>query len=248
MGTVGFVIALAAVASLPGVSFADEALGYDAPLVRAENNAYPFTESTDGVSVVAIRSSPGSDFDLDLQRPDGTFLTSSDFGGSTVDFVVTNHNVDVSKPPVDPQSYRAFVHRYAGSGSYRIQLHSTAWLLGGFEAPAWHDVVLPAGQFLHVMAFIGNRNTDYTITASSNVGSSGEVFVFPQGNPAIDWRPRWAAMAYGSYGFGRAEAVVTFNTGGSDYFYFVFVSTTPGDISDDIYFKIGPYDGTPPPF
>jgi len=35
---------------------------------------------------------------------------------------------------------------------------------------------------------------------------------------------------------------------GSDYFYFVFVSTTPGDISDDIYFKIGPYDGTPPPF
>lgn len=101
------------VAIEPGVAAAAAQLGNQTPIESNQPGTYTFTTTSKAWSVVSLRSSAGTDFDLTVQGGGKSVASRS----TVTDFVLVDSN-----PGEQPLgSFTAKVVRYSGPGSYSLR-------------------------------------------------------------------------------------------------------------------------------
>ncbi|MEU7909426.1 hypothetical protein [Actinoplanes sp. NPDC049118] len=128
---VGGAFAVAAAASaltLPGLASAAEQLGDTVPVVSNQPATYDFRTTVPAWSVVSLRSSAGSDFNLRVYDGPG----SVDSARNKTDFVLVNSNPGAHAPA----DYIARTIQRSGPGRYSLRFNTNVATLGVPTNPA----------------------------------------------------------------------------------------------------------------
>src|SRR5207247_1276393 len=134
-----------------------------------------------------VKPPAGADFDLQVwdDRPQGTFLGGSAFGGNVIDFVAVDSNLRALG------DYYPRVNRFSSTGSYLVELAQGTEIL----SPGSSTIVMGSSNVVHVMDAFLTAGVPVTISvAPTNVGQDPELFVltsdpaspgtFVQGRPS----------------------------------------------------------------
>jgi hypothetical protein len=124
--------------------------------------AFDFGTTAPYWSVVGIKPPAGADDDLVLTDAGGAALGASDRPGSRVDAVAVNSNVR----PLG--GYEARVNRYAGSGTFQVELAQGEDVLTAGLPPVSQPVAVHGG-FLAVRDMLVRAGDVYQITISGHV-------------------------------------------------------------------------------
>lgn len=200
-------------------------LGNYAPLTRPRpvpSHNFGYNTSTIYWSVVGLRPPAGTDYDLQLwdNRAQTTFLTSSAWGGSTVDFVAVDSNLRALG------DYYPRVNLWSGTGSYQVELAQGAVTLGFGSTTVFmgsSSVVLVRDVFL-------SAGVPVTLSvAPTNGGQNPELFLLGSdpANAASWVQNRSSAVASSTFnGAGVTETLV--HTPVRSGWYGVVVTNTAG--------------------
>jgi hypothetical protein len=180
-------------------------LGNYAPLTRPRPvppHNFGYNTSTIYWSVVALRPPAGSDYDLSLfdDRNQTTFLTSSAWGGSTVDLVVVDSNLRALG------DYYPRVNLFSGAGNpYQIELAQGAQIVGIGAS----TVTMGSSNIAAVRDTFLTAGVPVTINVTpTNGGQNPELFLFGDdpAAPATFVQTRSSAVASSTFnGAGVAE-------------------------------------------
>jgi hypothetical protein len=160
-------------------------LGNYAELTRPTPTPHNYCYNTSTIfwSVTAIRPPAGADYDLRLyDDPAHTaLLSSSTFGGNTVDFVAVDSNHRALG------DYHPQVFAFSGSGNYQVELaqgadslgaaSSQAVFMGANDVVVVRDVFLTAGTAVTFRAIPGNGTQDAELFLMSSDGANPATLV-----------------------------------------------------------------------
>ncbi|RKF24201.1 hypothetical protein [Micromonospora globbae] len=181
-------------------------LGNYAPLTRpTPTPPHNFGYSTSSVywSVVALKPNSG---DLDLQlyddRAQGTYLSGSAAGGTTIDFVA----VDSNRRALG--DYYPRVTNWSGGGGYRIELAQGTTVLNAGSS----TITMGTNNVVTVRDTYLTAGVPVTISvAATNSGQDAELFLMSSDANSATWiRPRSSAVASATAGGAGATETLTF--------------------------------------
>jgi hypothetical protein len=201
-------------------------LGNYAPVVRPKPTPpHNFSFNTTSIywSVVALRPPAGNDYDLQLydDRPQGAFLNSSAFGGSTVDFIAVDSNLRALGDYYPRAQFFA-----GGGGSYQLELAQGTNTIG-VGTPV--TVGMGTNNVAHVRDTFLTAGVAYTFrVTTSNAAQNPELFLMGDdpANAASFVAPRSFAVASSTAGGAGVAEQFTYTPTRTGWFGLVLINAS----------------------